>query len=329
VFAANSVSVRSEKDINLRADRDLNIEAGRNINLKAAKDYVDDRDLFLSGYADSEGNSILNSEVFNNAEKLSIIKDDKEVYDDYLKNKNITSSFRQALENKGITSIPGNTSNQTTSYTAYGHLSAVELIQIIRGSHLVGEGLGEGGHIHIQAKGDMNMNAAYNSHWSAESGNIDIFAGLDMKTTVGTEWHNLVGTKAYFTAGTTMDFTTGDTLTQTVGGEYNFTVLKDSSQVYRGDTTILFEGYNLNIEAQPVKYSDTGREIDHDTAHQTTINLENFDLSAEKIYLTSKFRLSPSSEPGEIHIKSNGDMFIDSMLTMNLKASTAMLSKRE
>lgn len=40
VFAAKSVSIRSQEDINYRADRDFNIEAGRNINIKAAKDYL-------------------------------------------------------------------------------------------------------------------------------------------------------------------------------------------------------------------------------------------------------------------------------------------------
>ncbi len=44
IFAAKSVSIRSQKDINYRADRDINIEAGRNINIKARNDFIDSVD---------------------------------------------------------------------------------------------------------------------------------------------------------------------------------------------------------------------------------------------------------------------------------------------
>jgi len=40
IFAAKSVSVRSQEDVNFRGDRDVNIEAGRNINIKARNDYL-------------------------------------------------------------------------------------------------------------------------------------------------------------------------------------------------------------------------------------------------------------------------------------------------
>ncbi len=40
IFAAKSVSVRSQEDINFRADRDVNIEAGRNIRMKATNDFL-------------------------------------------------------------------------------------------------------------------------------------------------------------------------------------------------------------------------------------------------------------------------------------------------
>lgn len=41
IYAAESISIRSQKDVNIRADRDVNIEAGRDLQLKAAKDYTE------------------------------------------------------------------------------------------------------------------------------------------------------------------------------------------------------------------------------------------------------------------------------------------------
>lgn len=44
IFAAKSVSVRSQEDINFRADRDVNIEAGRNVKMKATNDFLGSTD---------------------------------------------------------------------------------------------------------------------------------------------------------------------------------------------------------------------------------------------------------------------------------------------
>lgn len=44
IFAAKSVSVRSQEDINFRADRDVNVEAGRNIKMKATNDFIGSTD---------------------------------------------------------------------------------------------------------------------------------------------------------------------------------------------------------------------------------------------------------------------------------------------
>lgn len=49
IFAAKSVSIRSQEDINYRADRDINIEAGRNINIKARNDFIDSDDGSIGG----------------------------------------------------------------------------------------------------------------------------------------------------------------------------------------------------------------------------------------------------------------------------------------
>ena len=54
IYAAESISVRSEKDLNLRGDRDVNLEAGRNLSLKANKDYVQN----LDGSASSKYSNI-------------------------------------------------------------------------------------------------------------------------------------------------------------------------------------------------------------------------------------------------------------------------------
>lgn len=49
VWAADSVSVRSQKDINFRADRDLNIEAGRNVNIKTIGTTADSFNVDVAG----------------------------------------------------------------------------------------------------------------------------------------------------------------------------------------------------------------------------------------------------------------------------------------
>jgi hypothetical protein len=252
IFAANSISVRSEKDINFRADRDLNVEAGRNINIKAAKDYVENPEDYIT--------------------------EDNE------------------------------------------NLSAVQLKALERGSHIIGEGLGEGGDIYIQSKADLCMNAATNSMWTAEGGDIDVFAAVNMKTTVGLRSENLVGTSYKLTAGTTMDIVSGAKTTHTVGGDYDFSVLEDTKQLYRGDVTILLEGYNLNIDARPVKFDDTGRVIDDSALHKTVIDLEEFHLSGDDMYVTSALRRT-DGVPGDMHIKTYGSMHLDALLETHMHAS--------
>jgi len=56
IFAAKSVSVRSQENINFRADKDINIEAGQNIYMKAAKDT--DAELAIVGEDAGEGGNI-------------------------------------------------------------------------------------------------------------------------------------------------------------------------------------------------------------------------------------------------------------------------------
>jgi hypothetical protein len=320
VYAKNSLSVRSEKDINFRADRDFNLEAGRNINIKAAKDYVDDTYQFMYGYTNRDGKNI--QDIISSADKKQLIADVNATSPGYIPTSlSASGQFEKAMEYFGMPTN-GSKDYQTGDYTVYGSLPSAQLLQIIRGSHLVGEGLGDGGHITIQAKGDMHSNAAQHSRITAESGNLDLFSGLRTKMTSGTSVEQLIGTAYTLTAGTTMDITSGSTTRHTIGGDYNFTVINETKEVFRGDTSILFEGYNLNIEAQPVKYSDTAREVDDDTQHQTIINLERLDLSGEKIYVTGKFR---DTTPGEIHVKSTGEMFIDATLGMNLNSSTSII----
>ena len=74
IFAAKSVSVRSQEDINFRADRDLNIEAGRNINIKARNDYTENETGTVGEEDSGEGGGTIRVESLNNIE--TIVKND-------------------------------------------------------------------------------------------------------------------------------------------------------------------------------------------------------------------------------------------------------------
>lgn len=70
VFAAKSVSIRSQEDINLRADRDVNIEAGRDLRLKASQDYVGKQDV-AAPFGGSGGNILVEA---NNKLDVTVFK---------------------------------------------------------------------------------------------------------------------------------------------------------------------------------------------------------------------------------------------------------------
>jgi phage baseplate assembly protein gpV len=63
IFAAQSVSIRSQRDINLRADRDLVMEAGRNVKMKAANDFTGSTDGSVGEEDSGEGGGNIRMEA--------------------------------------------------------------------------------------------------------------------------------------------------------------------------------------------------------------------------------------------------------------------------
>jgi len=73
IFAADSISIRSQADVNIKADRDINFEAGRNINMKAVagRMQIETKTNFnlivgADGFITTTGNLQINTGKLNN-----------------------------------------------------------------------------------------------------------------------------------------------------------------------------------------------------------------------------------------------------------------------
>lgn len=311
VFSANSMSVRSQKDMNFRADRDVNIEAGRDLNMKAAKDYTNDPQAFLKGYANSEGKTV--TAIFDNDSKQAYVDDFKELSQEVVKGtKSLDQAFNEALEESGFdtTSDPENLYSKNQDFPAETTLSAVSSLALIRGSHIVGEGFGDGGNVSIQGKQNVNVHSSGNSNISAIEGNVDIFASKDFNQTAGLKSNYFSGTTTTMSTGTELDISSGGETKLTSGGNFHLTNIMDTYITLRGDVYVLLEGQNLKVEAQPVKFNDTEREVDS-VKHNTITNLMNYDFSAEDVKLTST---------GPMHIDVTDELYIEAN-TIGVKTS--------
>lgn len=295
-YSKESVSFRSEKDFNLRADRDINIESGRNINIKSSKDYLSDPYEFLLKYANSQKKAI--TDCFTDDDKKEYIQDFKEINQKYKERKlTLDAAFKEALREKGFP-----TQGINGPYMDIGNgdqidsdsdLSSVQTMALIRGSHNVGEGLGDSGEIRISAGTDFHMNAVNNMRLTAEINNMDIWCGQTIKTTAGMDYEVLAGHDYTQTSGMKMGMSCGDNFGILAGGDYSLNVLNDTFINWRGDSYVILEGRFLKVESQPVQFPfpitdpSNKRELKLDMQHETIIQLQDYDFSAHRIKSTA------------------------------------------
>lgn len=325
-YAKESFSFRTEKDFNIRADRDINIESGRDINIKAAKDYADNVSEFLSGYANSQQATI--PDLFDDSAKTEYLNDFPDLQASVNDGSKTTAqAFSEALEQQGYptTSSPTNTYSDNDVTPTYTSLTSVELLALIRGSHIVGEGFGDSGNVSIQGLSDINISSRESGNWSTEEGNLNFFAGVDIYNTAGMRIHNMAGSDYKITSGYELDISSGQDSRITTGGNLHLTTLTDTFATLRGDVTVLLEGRSLKVEAQPVKFDPEvepeNRILDDDTQHETIINLQKFDMSAEEIYITGKKRDMTDSL---MHFKCDGEIRIDATKAMGIRSSVSI-----
>jgi hypothetical protein len=70
IFAAQSVSIRSQRDINMRADRDLVLEAGRNIKMKATNDFIGSTDGTVGAEDEGDGGGNIRIEALKDMQTI-------------------------------------------------------------------------------------------------------------------------------------------------------------------------------------------------------------------------------------------------------------------
>ena len=70
IFAAQSVSIRSQRDVNIRADRDLVMEAGRNVKMKAANDFLGSTDGSVGAEDSGDGGGNIRIEALKDMQTI-------------------------------------------------------------------------------------------------------------------------------------------------------------------------------------------------------------------------------------------------------------------
>lgn len=327
IYAAGSISMRAEKDLNIRADRDVNIEAGRNMNLRAAKDYVSTDDVveLLSSYANTQQKTI--ASLFTEAQKKDYIKDFPDVQHEYIQGRlTIDKAFATALLEAGFNIRAVSPSLKFTpeqEEAARTSLTSVDLMHLIRGSHVVGQAFGTGGNISAYAFNDMSSIARNEMRMSTYDNSIQMLSGKKLNLTAGTEASVVSGTQMYVSAGTGLDLLSGSDFKHLIGGQYSLNVLNDWSMTVRGNMNIRHEGLEVNFEGIPTEFTENGREESSET-HSIQIKAGTLEsqydsvalkvdgeYTAESESFTNKVNGDHSVESDSFNVKANGTYAVD------------------
>lgn len=166
IFAAKSISMRSQEDINFRADRNINIEAGQNIYMKAAKDT--DVDLGIVGEGNGIGGDIyiqaLNNEHHHikNDVYLTVVDGNLniDVQTGY-KREHVKGTVDLSYDSDVTASVVGDV-NHTVGGNVISEVIG-DVDESYDGNHTVGVGgdvdIGVGGHLHLDTSSDTTIKA--------------------------------------------------------------------------------------------------------------------------------------------------------------------------